>query len=83
MNIVEATGSLCLGIVVGWLVRFFIRRFKSPLLLPSIIIFLGGNVVTIVGNELNLLWFYSIGIFLGLVIYTLLAHIYLRYKKTR
>jgi hypothetical protein len=48
MTIVPAIGSTRLGIVVGWLIRYFLRRFRpfNPKILGSIVgIMLGGTVV--------------------------------------
>jgi NhaP-type Na+/H+ or K+/H+ antiporter len=81
MNLIEAIGSLCLGIVVGWLVRYFIRRFKtySPSILGSLLtVFLGGSILKLVSTGQDTFWFYSIGIFCGFVIYSLIAYICLR-----
>lgn len=76
MNIVPALGSLSLGIVVGWLIRFFIRRFKSftPKALTSIVsIIAGGATVKLLEADNTVLWFYPIGLLGGFLIYTMLA----------
>jgi hypothetical protein len=76
MNIIPAFGATCLGIVIGWLVRYFIRRFDkfNPQVLGSVIsIVAGGAVVRFIGADPNVWWFYPIGLFAGFVLYTLVA----------
>jgi len=51
MNIIAFIGATCLGIVTGWLVRYFILRFKTftsqtPCSVISIIA--GGAVIKII-----------------------------------
>ena len=76
MNVVPALGSLSLGIVIGWLVRYFIRRFKrfTPATLTTVIsIMAGGAAVKFLQADKTVLWFYPVGLLLGFCIYTVLA----------
>lgn len=76
MNIVAAIGALSLGIVVGWLVRYFIRRFKSftPQALGFVIsIIAGGAIIKFLEADKTVWWFYPIGLLLGFILYTIVA----------
>ena len=76
MKIVAAIGSTALGIVIGWLVRYFIRRFENftAAALGSVVsIIIGGAVVKFLGPDASTLWFYPIGLLLGFVIYQVIA----------
>jgi hypothetical protein len=76
MNIVAVIGSLSLGIVVGWLVRYFIRRFKSftPQALGFVIsIIAGGAVIKFLEADKTVWWFYPIGLLVGFILYTIVA----------
>lgn len=76
MNIVAAIGSLSLGVVVGWLVRYFIRRFKNftPQALSFVIsIAAGGAAIKFLEADKTVWWFYPIGLLLGFVVYTIVA----------
>src|ERR1051325_549006 len=76
MATIPAIGAACLGIVIGWLVRFFIRRFDkfNPQVLGSVIsIVAGGAVVRFLETDSTVWWFYPIGLFLGFVLYTAVA----------
>jgi uncharacterized membrane protein len=69
-------GALSLGIVVGWLVRYFIRRFKSftPKVLGSVVTAaIGGAVIRFLEHDTNVWWFYPIGLLLGFVVYSIVA----------
>jgi hypothetical protein len=77
-NIVPEISSTSLGIVMGWLVRYFIRRFEkfTPAVLSSIVsILVGGVAVKFLGADRNVLSFYPIGLLLGFVIYHVIATI--------
>jgi len=74
--IIQIIGSLSLGIVIGWLVRYFIRRFKTftPQALGSVVsIMVGGGLVKFLGANQTVLFCYPIGLLLGFVGYTLIA----------
>lgn len=81
---VPELGSASLGIVMGWLVRYFIRRFEkfSPAAFSSVVsILVGGVVVKFLGTEQNILWFYPIGLLIGFVIYHVIATIEMNKEK--
>jgi uncharacterized membrane protein YfcA len=80
MNI-PAIGATCLGIVIGWLVRYFIRRFRTfgPMVMGSVIsIILGGAVIKFLEADKSVWWYYPIGLFLGFVIYHVLVIVHTR-----
>jgi hypothetical protein len=80
-NVVPALGSTSLGIVIGWLVRYFIRRFQkfTPAVFSAVIsIILGGVVVKFLGTDPNVWWFYPIGLLLGFVAYQVIVMVLLR-----
>lgn len=73
-----AIGVACLGIIMGWLVRYFIRRLKKfgPVTLGAIVIVILGTGVavrTMGGVDRNNWWYYPIGLFFGVVIYEVVA----------
>lgn len=77
-NIIPEIGSTSLGIVMGWLVRYFIRRFDkfNPKVFSSVVsILVGGVIVKYLGTDQNVLWFYPIGLLLGFAIYHVIATI--------
>ena len=75
-NIVPALGSTSLGIVIGWLIRYFIRRFKkfTPSILSSVIsLAFGGVAIKFLDADRTVVWFYPIGVLLGFVAYHIIA----------
>ena len=75
-HVVAAIGATCLGIVVGWLVRYFIRRFTSfsAASLTSVVsIVAGGAAIKFLGKDNSVWWYYPIGLFLGFAIYQVIA----------
>ena len=75
-HIVVPVGVTCLGIVVGWLVRYFIRRFKSFGVggLGSLLsIVVGGAVLKFLSVDNVTIWYYPIGLFVGFVIYQVIV----------
>ncbi|MBI4521938.1 MAG: hypothetical protein HY701_13960 [Gemmatimonadetes bacterium] len=76
MSNVPAVGAFALGIVIGWLVRYFVRRFSTftPQVLGTVVsIMLGGAVVKFLEADKVVWWFYPIGLLAGFIIYTALA----------
>ena|ERR1035437_1004493 len=78
MSLVSALGATSLGIVVGWLVRYFIRRFEkfTPAALTTVIgVVAGGAAVKFLSVDLTVCWFYPIGLLVGFVVYHITAEI--------
>ncbi len=74
MKVIPAIGATCLGIVVGLLIRYFIRRFKrfTPQVFGSLLsIVLGGTTIRLLSGDQQIVWFYPIGLLLGFILYTL------------
>ena len=72
-SVAPAIGSLCLGIVIGWLVRYFIKRFKSfsPSVLSSVISIIGGATATrLLASDSTVVWYYPMGLLIGFIAYT-------------
>jgi hypothetical protein len=80
MNI-PAIGATCLGIVIGWLIRYFLFRFENfnPKVLGSTISLIAGGVVIsfLQSNtpDKTVVWFYPIGVLGGFIIYTISARL--------
>jgi uncharacterized membrane protein YfcA len=76
MTLISATGATSLGIVIGWLVRYFIRRFDKfgPMVLGSLVsIIFGGAAIKFLEADTSVWWFYPIGLLLGFVIYHIVS----------
>jgi hypothetical protein len=76
MSWIPALGSTCMGLVIGWLIRYFIRRFKSfnTKALGSVVsIIAGGAIVHFLQADSTARWFYPIGLALGFIVYSLIA----------
>ena len=76
MNALGAIGATCLGVVIGWLTRYFIQRFNrfTPMHLSSVVsIILGSAVMAFLGADKSVWWFYPIGLLLGFVLYSAIA----------
>ena len=74
MDIIAQIGATCLGILIGYLVGFFIRRFKTftPVTLSSVVsIILGVVVIRFLEVELSVWWFYPIGLLIGFIAQTI------------
>jgi uncharacterized membrane protein len=72
VSIVAAAGATSLGAVIGWLVRYFIRRLNrfGPVVLGSVVsVILGGAVIKFLEADRSVWWFYPIGLAVGLVVY--------------
>jgi hypothetical protein len=78
---IVSIGVTCLGVVIGWLVRYFIRRFKTfgPGALSSVVsILLGGTVAKFLTVDKTTIWFYPVGLLVGFVAYQVIGMILLR-----
>jgi hypothetical protein len=78
---VPAIGATSLGIVVGWLVRYFVPRFETftPAVLSSVLtIGLGGAAIRFLETDKTVWWFYPIGMVIAFVAYQILAMIVVR-----
>lgn len=82
MDIMAAVGAVSIGAVIGWLVRYFIRRFRSftPKSLGAVTsVILGGVVVKMFTIDSNIWWMYCIGVAVGfLIIYPGIAFFAIR-----
>jgi hypothetical protein len=78
---IESIGSTCLGIVVGWLVRYFLFRFKefNVQVLGSTLSLIAGGVVIGLFNMIDpsktVIWFYPIGVLIGITVYSIIAYL--------
>jgi hypothetical protein len=75
---VSSIGCASLGIVIGWLVRFFLYRMKSftPKALSSIVsIVAGGAAIRFLEHNSGPVWWYTIGLLLGFIIYSVVGAI--------
>jgi|ERR1700739_226267 len=78
MSTVSVVGSTSFGLVIGWLVRFFLYRMKSfnPKVLSSIVsVIAGGAAIKLFAHNSDLVWWYTIGLFLGFVVYSVVGAI--------
>lgn len=70
-------GSLCLGVVLGWLVRYFLDRFKTfnTKVFGSVVsILCGGVVAKLLPDPFGYWgWFYPVGLLLGVLLYPLIS----------
>jgi hypothetical protein len=80
---VAAVGAVALGIFLGYLTWYFVVRFKeySASALASVVgVFAGGTVVAFLGAQSistsDVLGWYAIGLFLGFVVYSVVAIIF-------
>lgn len=77
MEIIPPVGVTCLGIVIGWLVRYYILRFNTfnvETLASLISILLGAAIIKLFESDnKRLFWFYPIGLLIGFVLYTVLV----------
>lgn len=80
--IVAAIGSTCLGFIVGWLVRYFLFRFKefNAQILGSTVSLIAGSTVTVFFNLFDpgksVIWFYPIGLLAGFLVYSITAKLF-------
>lgn len=87
MNYLAVAGAACLGIVVGWLIRYAwrrIKRFSIRTLAATIPIIIGGALSrpTPFGND-DVLWIYVLGLFTGMLIYSIVGVVAIRKERRR
>lgn len=78
MNIVEPLGAISLGIVIGWLVSYFVRRYEdfTPQTLGATVpLIVGGIIVKFLERSSSAIWFYPIGVLIGFALNIFLAYI--------
>ncbi|MBI2069565.1 MAG: hypothetical protein HYT79_03105 [Elusimicrobia bacterium] len=74
---VPRIGSASLGVVIFWVVCYFVRRFEKFTLktLTSVIgLLVGGAVVKFVGDDKTLLAWYAIGLGVGFILYLISSY---------
>jgi hypothetical protein len=85
MEFIKPTGILCLGAVVGWLVRYFLLRFEefTPTIMGTTVsIVLGTGVVKFLGDSKDIfVWMYPIGLALGFFIYSVFGYKFRSFGK--
>lgn len=73
---VPEVGAICLGIVVGYFVKWFLKRISNYTLqgLGFILsLVFGGAAVNFLKNDVTVFWYYPIGLLAGIIIYITLA----------
>ena len=70
MSVVAVIGALCLGIIIGWLVRELVPRFKNvsvKVLSAVVSVVIGGVVLAFLSraSDDTTIWFYPIGLIVG------------------
>lgn len=78
-TIVPIVGALCLGILIGWLIGFFLMRMETftPKAFAAIIgVLLGATVTQFLGPDRTVWWFYPIGLILGIMAHAIIAILY-------
>lgn len=76
MGIIEPIGVTCLGVVVGFLVRYFVyryERFAPKALGTTVSVLAGGSVAKFLTSSDTGFWFYPIGVLVGIIVWTVLA----------
>ena len=71
-SMIAAIGSVCLGGVVGWLVRYFISRlekYTTQGLTAVVGVLFGAGVVKFLDQTPDVVWFYPIGLVAGFIVY--------------
>ena len=70
-------GALCVGIVTMYWVKYYHKRMKGIVdiktLSSLLAILFGGTVLNYIKMDQNAFWYYPIGLFVGLVLYIILA----------
>lgn len=78
-----AIGTTALGIVMGWLIRYFIRRFEkfdATVLASVVSVLIGGAAVHFIAADPTTQWFYPVGLLAGFAIYSILAILERRFE---
>ena len=77
---VPAIGATCLGVVVGWLVRYFVPRFSTfgPAALSSVLSIALGVAIRFLEPGKSIWWFYPIGMVVAFVAYQVIVTINVR-----
>lgn len=76
MNVINSIGAISLGVVVGWLTRFVLRRIKAfttKTLTAILSVIIGGSAIAFLRADPSVWWFYPIGLLLGFILYSLVA----------
>jgi hypothetical protein len=78
MVLLIISGALCLGIVIGWLVRYFLNRLREYTVqsLASIVaILVGGTITKFLDSDPFSLGtrVYPVGLLIGILVYPLIA----------
>jgi phosphotransferase system glucose/maltose/N-acetylglucosamine-specific IIC component len=77
MQMLPALGACSLGVVIGWLVRYFIRRFATfdaQVLRTLISILVGALVIRFLDGDKTAWWFYPVGLLIGFIVYSVIAY---------
>jgi hypothetical protein len=94
MEWIVASGSLCLGLLIGILIAWYmldVKEVNLTALYSSVAIAVGGSVLGFFkflspGGTADALWFYPIGLFLGFVgasVYDTIMYGYDRSRERR
>jgi hypothetical protein len=78
MDVAEI-GSICIGIVICYFTMIFVTRFNDYTVIGLsgiVTIIIGGTVLDFLQKGSFNFWYYSIGVFVGLVIYQIIYTIY-------
>ncbi len=72
---IQVIGATCLGIVVGYFVKYFLTRIKKFTFQGLIVIgsLIGGGGITSLLENGNAFWYYSIGLLIGIILYIILG----------
>lgn len=85
INLVEAVCSFALGVLVGWIVKYFLNRLKKftikGLLALSPVIFGTALSAVIKPSAETTVWFYFLGLFVGVFLTMLAADLDGKQKK--
>ncbi|MCP4370583.1 MAG: hypothetical protein GY797_21090 [Deltaproteobacteria bacterium] len=76
MEIIEPIGVTCMGVVVGFLVRYFVYRydnFTPKALGATVSVLVGGSIAKFLTNSEDAFWFYPIGLLVGFIVWSVLA----------
>ena len=77
MTIIKVIGAISLGVFIGWLVMFFVRRFKefNPGVLATLIsaFLISNGALAFVFKDNDAMWLYCIGLLVGGGLHTLVS----------